>query len=694
MKLEQLRYHVTGMHCASCVARVEKGLRKVGGVEAASVNLAMEEAQIEVDPDRFDPRAVESVEGFALQPATDDAPPEPAFGRQKAEVVAAVVLSATVMFASMNGMPWVAGVAAAISVVVLGRSFLRGALARARYFAADMDTLVALGTWTALIWSWTRLLRGDGGPYWFDGAAMITAFILFGRWLESRARHKTGAAVRALMDLAPQLARVERGDEVVEIAASELQVGDVCRVRPGERLPADGVVLEGSSSIDESMLTGESLPVEKSPGAPVTGATVNGRGALRCRVERVGGETALARIVAAVRAAQASRAPVQALVDKVSGVFVPIVLVIAAITLVAYGFTDEAILRAVTVLIIACPCAMGLATPTAIVVAVGAGARQGLLFKDAGAIERAAHLRTVAFDKTGTLTLGKPVVSEVVPVEGADEAELLQAAVTAEDLSEHPLAEAVRTLGVERGVKPAPVLLFRAVVGRGVRARTKEKAMILAGSPAFLEEEGVDLSGLGALQGTVLAVSRDNRLLGHLTVADSVRPSAAQAASELHALGLETVMLTGDRAEAADPIARQTGVQHFEASLLPEDKLRILKALPSPIAMVGDGINDAPALAAADVGFALGAGTDIAIETADVSLVRDDLVLVAAAVRLGRRTMRVIRWNLVWAFGYNVLAVPAAVGLLPIPVTPSAAAAAMALSSVLVVTNSLRIARP
>jgi len=374
-------------------------------------------------------------------------------------------------------------------------------------------------------------------------------------------------------------------------------------------------------------------------------------------------------------------------------VFVPVILAVAVVTLVAYGFDDEAILRAVTVLIIACPCAMGLATPTAIVVAVGAGARRGMLFKDAGAIERAAHLRSVAFDKTGTLTAGKPVVSEIVPVDGVQEDQLLQAAVTAEDLSEHPLAEAVRAAGVERGVQPESVILFRAVVGRGVRARTKAKEMILAGSPAFLAEEGVDLAALGPVQGTVLAVAHEGRLLGHLAVTDSIRPSAAAATAELHKLGLETVMLTGDRAEAARPIAQATGVQHFEAALLPDDKLRLLKALPRPVAMVGDGINDAPALAAADVGFALGAGTDIAIETADVSLVRDDLTLVADAVRLGRRTMRIIRWNLVWAFGYNVLAVPAAAGLLPIPVNPSAAAAAMALSSVLVVTNSLRIAR-
>ena len=693
MQIEKLRYRVSGMHCASCVARVEGGLRKVPGIEAASVNLATDEALLEVDAARFDADALTDVEGFALRPADEVSDTDAVGGVRGRDVAAAALLAAGVMAASMSGHPWVAGAGAALSVVFLGRPFLVAAFARARHFATDMDTLVVLGTWTPLLWSWGLLLRGADGPYWFDGASMIIAFILLGRWLESRARHRTGAAVRALMHLAPPTALVERGEDVVEIPAAELAVDDVCRVRPGTRVPADGVVVEGSSAVDESMLTGESLPVEKGPGDPVTGATVNGRGALRVRVARVGEETALARIIAAVHAAQASRAPVQALVDRVSSVFVPVVLLIALATWVGYGFDSEAVLRAVTVLIIACPCAMGLATPTAIVVAVGAAARRGMLFKDAGAIERAAALRTVAFDKTGTLTEGRPAVTSITPVAGVTEAQLLQDALTAEDLSEHPLAEAVRAAGELAQYKAESVILFRAVVGRGVRAKTKAKAMILAGSPRFLEEEGVDVTALAGVRGTLLAVARDGQLLGHLAVADAVRATAPAAVAELHALGLHTVMLTGDRREAAEAVQQPTGVREVDAELLPEEKLRLLKALGRPVAMVGDGINDAPALAAADVGFALGGGTDVAIETADVSLVRGDLTLVPDAIRLGRRTMRVIRWNLVWAFGYNVLAVPAAVGLLPIPVTPSMAAAAMAMSSVLVVTNSLRLAR-
>ncbi|MEM8882729.1 MAG: heavy metal translocating P-type ATPase [Planctomycetota bacterium] len=672
------RFHVSGMHCASCVQRLRDALVKIEGVETAEVNLATEEAALEVDAQRFDPARVAEVDGFRLSASAPEA---------RSEGPRAVLALALALGVKLSP-PWVAAVLASVAVLYCGFPFTRGALARARRFAADMDTLVALGTWSALLWSWWLLASGDPGPYWFDGAAMITAFVLVGRWLEARARRRTGAAVRALLDLQPETARVERDGAVVEIPAEELAIGDVCVVRPGERLPADGVVLEGETTIDESMLTGESVPVDKAVGDAVTGATVNGTGALRVRVEAVGAQTALARIVEAVRRAQASRAPVQALVDRVSAVFVPIVLVVATATLVIGGFSDEAILRAVTVLIIACPCAMGLATPTAIVVAVGAAARRGMLFRDAGALERVGALRTVAFDKTGTLTEGRPVVVDTRPVEGVTEDELWRDAATAEDLSEHPLADAIRA----RGVEPEPVVLFRAVAGRGVRAKTKSGAMILVGSERFLREEGVDVSFLQGVDGTVLAVARDGRPRGVLLVADEARPGASDALDRLRALDVRSVMLTGDRAATAERVTRELGLDDVEAELLPEEKLARLEALPRPVGMVGDGINDAPALAAADVGFAMGGGTDIAIETADVALVRAEPGLVPVAVQLGRRTMRTIRWNLVWAFGYNVIAIPAAIGLVPIPVTPAAAAAAMALSSVLVVGNSLRLA--
>jgi len=680
MSTERMRVQVEGMHCASCVARVRKGLLAVDGVKGAEVNLATAEAQLEVDPGRFDAAQLTEVDGYRVRAAGTVMEGGPGIRI----VLLAIGLAVGVRFAS----PWIAGVLAAVAVLVCGHSFTTGAIARARHRAADMDTLVALGIWSALLWSWWLLVSGAGGPYWFDGAVMITAFILIGRALEGRARRRTGAAVRALMNLAPQTARVERDGRLEEIPAAELVVGDVCVVRPGESIPADGKVVEGDTSVDESMLTGESVPVEKAPGDPVTGATVNGGGAFRMRVGAVGAKTALARIVEAVRTAQASRAPVQALVDRVSAVFVPIVIAFSFVTLAAYGFDSEAVMRAVTVLIIACPCAMGLATPTAIVAAVGHGARRGILFKGAGAIERVGKLRTIAFDKTGTLTEGKPEIVAVVPRPGVDD--LLRDAITAEDLSEHPLAQAVRDAA--EGVEPQPVQKFRAVPGRGVRVDVRGGGTILLGSPRFLREQEVDVTPLDAVKGTILAVARDGELRGHLVVSDSARATASEAIRELSGLGVRTVMLTGDREESARLVADAAGVDEVAAGLLPDEKRERLATFAAPVGMVGDGINDAPALAAADVGIALAGGTDIALETADVSLVRPDLRLVPEAVRLGRRTMRVVRWNLVWAFAYNVLAIPAAAGLLPIPVHPSAAAAAMAMSSVLVVGNSLRLA--
>ena len=457
-------------------------------------------------------------------------------------------------------------------------------------------------------------------------------------------------------------------------------------------------MIEGESVVDESMLTGESMPVEKGPGATVAGATINQGGAFRMEAARVGADTAYARILEAVRNAQSSRAPVQALVDRVAGVFVPVVVLVALATLLGWGLGGAwaaGVLHAVTVLIIACPCAMGLATPTAIVVAVGRGAEQGLLVRDAAALELAARVETVAFDKTGTLTEGRPKIVSVVSVPGCQPPTVLKAAATAESLSEHPLAGAVLRGARAHGIAPDDVDLFRAVAGRGVRAKSKGSE-ILVGSVRFLKEEGIDTAALGAPEGTVLAVARGGTALGYLKVADTLRPTARPAVEELHALGLETVMLTGDAEATAREIAEEAGVQRFEAGLLPEEKLARIGGFGGRTAMVGDGINDAPALAAADVGIAVGTGADAAIEPAHVALVRPDLTLVPAAVRLGRRTLKTIRWNLFWAFFYNVAAIPAAAGLfagLGVHVTPMWAAGAMALSSVTVVANSLRLRR-
>jgi len=670
-------FRVRGMHCASCVARLHKALLQVDGVADASVNLATEEAALRVDPQRFDPATVRDAAGFQLTPR-DEAAPEDDSALVARDTLLAVVLGVAVMLVPRP----LAGVLAAISVVWCGRRFTLPALRLLRLGAADMNTLVALGTWTALLWS------AASGADWYGSAAMITALVLVGRWLEAGAKARAGASIRHLLELEPERARVERdGAEVeVEVALADVRVGDVCVVRPGERIPTDGEVISGHTSVDESMLTGEPIPVEKGAGDDVTGATVNGTGAFRMRATRVGSETAFQRIVAAVRDAQASRPPVQALVDKVAAVFVPVVIVIAVATLLAWsGDWSVALERAVTVLLIACQCAMGLATPTAIVVGVGRAAQQGVIFRDAAALEQVARIRTVAFDKTGTLTAGRPRVKGDVPDD------VLRAAATAESLSEHPLAAAVLAEAERRGIEPEDVDFFRAVPGRGVRAKVSGEE-ILAGSLQFLAQEGVDVSAQPPPEGTVLAVARGGRFLGLVPVADPLRETSKEAVQQLHDLGLRTVMLTGDAESPARMVAQGLAVDEVHAGLLPEEKVERLRGLEAA-AMVGDGVNDAPALAAADVGIAMGTGSGAAIEASHVTLMRSDLIGVAAAVRIGRRTLRTIRWNLFWAFFYNVIAIPAAAGLLPFTVTPAYAAAVMSISSITVVGNSLRLRR-
>ncbi|MGQ0613492.1 MAG: heavy metal translocating P-type ATPase [Planctomycetaceae bacterium] len=689
-------FSVRGMHCASCVGRLTKALEAVPGVARAQVSLATEEALLEVDPAVFRAGAIARLAGFELAPAGQAAREATGHGR---DAIAALALAALAMLFGMHWIPglphaaldWLSAAATAPALFWCGRSFARGAWRMARARAADMDTLVALGTWTAFAWSLLLLLAPGlrtTTHLWFDSAAMIVAFILLGRWLEARAKRRAGEAIRKLMELAPP---------------SSLQVGEEFTVRPGERIPVDGEVLQGQSAVDESMLTGESLPVSKGPGDRVTGATISRDGALKVRATHVGADTALARIVRAVRQAQASRPPVQALVDRVAGLFVPIVIGIALLTAGVWwlgaGDPAQAVLRAVTVLIIACPCAMGLATPTAIVVAVGRAAQQGILFRDASALELAGRIDTICFDKTGTLTEGRPRVTRIRTAEGVTELQLLQWAADAEDLSEHPLARAIVAEAKARGLDPAPVLKFRASAGRGVTVRA-EAGEFLAGSARFLEEAGVALpEGWEGGGGTVL-LARDRRAVGAIELADALRAESAVEVARLKALGLAAVMLTGDRKDVARAVAAEAGVQDVRAGLLPEEKLQAIRALRAAgarVAMVGDGINDAPALAAADAGIAMGGGTDAAMEAAHVTLMYGHLSGVARTVELGRSTMRTIRQNLFWAFFYNAAAVPVAAGLL-VPLTgfavsPSVAAAAMALSSVTVLTNSLRLRR-
>jgi Cu+-exporting ATPase len=580
-----------------------------------------------------------------------------------------------------------------------------------------MSTLVSLGTNAAYFFSvavtlWPHAFMSLGAMTYYETAAVVITLVVLGRWLEARARGRTSDAIRRLVSLAPRTARVVRDGRDIDVPTAEVAPGDLIRIRPGERIPVDGVVVEGGSTVDESMLTGESLPVEKAPGARVFGGTVNRAGSFVFRAERVGSETTLARIIRLVEEAQGSRAPIQRLADRVAAVFVPVVLAIAALTFAAWWWLGpepallHALTNAVAVLVIACPCAMGLATPTAIMVGTGRGAEHGVLVKSAAALETLRSVDTVVFDKTGTLTVGRPVVTDVVAVAPATEDEVLALAAAAEQGSEHPIGEAIVTRAKERGLALPAVAEFLGVPGQGVDAMAPD-GRVLLGNRTLLDARGIDVSalaepatGLAADGKTVVFLAFAGHALGLIAVADTLKPEAPAVVAALRRLGLAVVMMTGDSRVTAEAIARAASIERVRAEVLPEAKAREVKALQAEgrrVAMVGDGINDAPALAQADVGVAMGSGTDVAIEAADVTLMRGDLRGVVAAVELSRRTIRIIKENLVWAFGYNVVLIPVAAGLLyplwGVLLSPILAGAAMAFSSVSVVTNSLRLKR-
>jgi P-type Cu+ transporter len=536
---------------------------------------------------------------------------------------------------------------------------------------------------------------------YFEASVAIITFILLGRLLESRAKAHVSAAIEELFKLQPQTAHVERGGALAEVPVSSMKVGDVFVVRPGESVPVDGIVLDGASSVNESMLTGESLPVAKEPGAHVYAATLNAQGVLKCRATGVGAATALAAIIRLVQEAQGSKAPIQRLADVVSGIFVPVVVALGAITFVLTwwlaGDSTSALIHAVAVLVIACPCALGLATPTAIMVGSGAGARAGVLVRNAAALENAARIDTLVLDKTGTLTLGRPGVTDVVPIAADGERELLRIAATLEQSSEHPLARAIVEKAAGLGIHADTMTAFTAVPGRGVQGTIDGSTAIL-GAPAFASARGIafEAARLAALQRegkTVVVVAHGDSTLGFIAIADRVRPTSRAAAKALRDLGIDLIVLTGDNHETAAAIAAEVGIAQFEAEVLPQDKSQRVASLKRDgrtVGMVGDGVNDAPALAAADVSFAIGAGADVAIKAADVTLMRDDLMSVVDAITLSRATVGKIRQNLFFAFFYNVLGIPlAAVGML----SPIIAGAAMALSSVSVVSNSLLLKR-
>lgn len=703
---------VTGMTCASCAARIEKKLNRVPGV-VATVNYATETAHVEA-PDGVgwdELVAVVEATGYGVvAPETDvDEDPDRLGLRWRVSAVLTVPVVLVSMAAALHfpGWQWVAFALASVVVLWGGKPFHVAALTNARHGATTMDTLVSLGTLAAYLWSVFALLftatgeigssgmggmGGEGAPLYFESAAVVITFLLLGRWLEHRAKRRSGAALRALLDLAPAVARVrtETGDE--EVPAAHVKVGDLVVVRPGERIATDGVVVEGASAVDASMLTGESVPIEVGPGHEVSGGTVVQDGLLVLRATRVGSDTALARITALVQAAQSGKAPVQRLADRVSSVFVPVVLALSLLTLLGWGLTagwEQGFTAAVAVLVIACPCALGLATPTALLVGTGRGAQLGVLVRGPEVLESTRRVDTVVLDKTGTLTTG---VMTVVHRRGDDEAVLLAGAL--EDASTHPVAKAVSSYAERLGALPA-VGSHDAVRGSGVVGEVDGRT-VRVGRPGWIGLDPAWREDAEAWLGqalTVVAVEVDGVLRALLAIGDEVRPTTRAAVAELRRLGLEPVMVTGDAEPVARAVAAEVGIERVLADSRPEDKVAEvarLRAEGRVVAVVGDGINDAAALAGADLGIAMGGGTDVAIEAADITLLRDDLRTAADAVRLSRATLRTIKQNLGWAFGYNVAAIPLAMaGLL----TPMVAGIAMAMSSVCVVFNSLRLRR-
>ena len=737
---------IDGMHCAACVGRVERGLAEVPGVLDVAVNLASGQALVRhalgqadlgalraaLERAGFSVLEAEGADGAAGDAAAADRGLEERRRRERRllgiQAACALAVGVLAFWGAAEFIPWAPDILRNPWVVLVlvtpvqfgaGWPFYRGAWLAARRASTDMNTLIAIGTSAAYGYSlvltvWPGLLSGVAGAdvYYYEASAIIIGLVLLGRYFEVGAQARVSAAIQRLLDLRARTARVERDGQTLEVALEDVRYDDVVVVRPGEKVPVDGQVIEGASALDEAMITGESVPVDKRPGHEVIGATLNTTGSLRVRPTRLGQDAMLAQIIALVERAQTSKAPVQRLADWVAARFVPTVIVIGVLTLgvwLAVGPDPRityALVAMVTVLIIACPCALGIAIPTAIMVGVGKGAELGVLVRNGLALETAARVDTVVLDKTGTITRGRPEVAQVIPLNGAPESEILRLVGSAERDSEHPIGQAIVQGAVERGIELAPAGQFRSITGGGVRA-VVDNRQVVVGTADLLADAGVSVAA-AAHRGEELAAQGrspvyaaiDGELAGLVALADAPRREAAGAIAQLRELGLRVLMVTGDREAPAQAIAHQVGVDEVRAEVLPGDKAAIVRDLQASgcrVAVVGDGINDAPALAQADLGIAMGTGTDIAMEAGDITLVRGDLGDAVTALRLSRSTMRTIRQNLFWAFAYNVALIPVAAGVLfpvwGVQLNPMLAAAAMAFSDLSVVANSLRLRR-
>lgn len=745
------KFDVTGMSCSACSAHVEKSVGKVPGIDQVQVNLLQNSMVVEYAEGATDAqKIIQAVEeaGYGASVKGEAAPKEANAVQKKAADDAramkhrlgwSIVLLVVLMYVSMGHMlGWplpglltdhenvmvfaLAQLFLTLPVMYLNRKYFENGFKTLLHSAPNMDTLVAMGSTAAAVYSISQLFvmgyalgHGDMGTahacamnLYFEAAAMILALVTIGKYMETRSKSRTSDAITKLMDLAPKTALVLRDGQELEIPSEEVRVGEIVIVKPGQSIPVDGVLLEGTGTVDESAITGESIPVEKKAGDRLTGATVNRAGYFRMQADRIGEDTTLSQIIRLVEEAGSSRAPIAKLADKVSGIFVPVVLTIAVITIAVWLLLGQsfsfALASGIAVLVISCPCALGLATPTAIMVGTGRGAEQGILIKSGESLETAHLVDTIVLDKTGTITKGHPAVTDILTAPGVAESDLLKLAASLEQASEHPLAEAIVECAKSRSILPEKVSEFEAVAGQGVSGRVDGR-MVLAGNRRMMKARQVDTSGLEgrgeafAEEGkTALYIAGDGKLLGILAVADPVKETSAKAIRELERMGLSVVMLTGDHEKTAKAIQKQLGITRVVAEVLPQDKEREVRKLQEEghkVAMVGDGINDAPALARADVGIAIGAGTDVAIESADIVLMKSDLLDAAAAIQLSRAVIRNIKENLFWAFFYNALGIPLAAGVfypfLGWQLNPMFGSAAMSFSSVFVVSNALRL---